>query len=414
VLSVVVRPGARFLGVAAIAATALAIGGCASVPTRSAAMQSSPGVTLSANELQLRDFEMGRNLSARIAEAADQIIAQSTDPAVRRNAMLWKISAVPLVQEAALRNDPQVAGIDLLAFSLQQVDYFTTGSGRSTFGPAQAIAIEAARDAEREVMTFVSSALKSGRLSASTDAYLRDWAKAHPMQGPTIRRASILASDWEALGMSDSSVAATLGNVDRTIVNISYRLSYLNETLMAEARWSAELAAEDALRSPRVDSLFGTSTAALRSLGALADDMSALLDRERAALAGDIDRERVALMADFDRERAALLGDIARERVAILVEINRQRELTFRDLTVQRVALEATLTAERNSVLQRLTDERVAAFQSAELLAEHSIDRLGSALRQIAWEIALAALLVVAAVLCGALILVHRRRVEAA
>jgi hypothetical protein len=177
----VARVRARWLGVAAIAVAALAAGACASVPTRSAAMQSSPGIRLSAKELQLRDFEMGRSLSTRIAEAADQIIAQSMEPAVRRNAMLWKISAVPLVQEAALRNDPHVAGVDLLAFSIQQVDYFTAGSGRSTFGPAQAIAIEAARDAARDVMEFVSSALTTGKLSASTDAYLREWAKAHPM-----------------------------------------------------------------------------------------------------------------------------------------------------------------------------------------------------------------------------------------
>ena len=118
----------------------------------------------------------------------------------------------------------------------------------------------------------------------------------------------------------------------------------------------------------------------------------------------------VALMGDIDRERAALMGDIARERVAIMGEIDRQRELTFRDLTVQRVALEATLTSERKAVMQRLTEERVAAFQSADHLAERSIDRLGSVLRRIAWEIALAALLVVAAVLGCALILIHRRR----
>ena len=140
-------------------------------------MQSSPAITLSANELQLRDFEVGRSLSARIAEAADQIRAQAADPAVRRNAMLWKISAIPLVQEAALRNDPQVAGMDLLAFSIQQVDCFTTGSGRSTFGPAQPIAIEAARDEAQEVMRFVSSALKGGSLDASSEAYLHEWAK---------------------------------------------------------------------------------------------------------------------------------------------------------------------------------------------------------------------------------------------
>ena len=384
------------------------------MPTQSAAMQSSPDVLLSANELQLRDFEMGRNLSTRIAEAADQILSQSVDPAVRRNAMLWKISAVPLVQEAALRNDPHIAAVDLLAFSIQQVDYFTTGSGRSTFGPQQAIAIEAARDATQEVMDFVSSALKSGKLSASTEMYLREWAAAHPMQGPTIRRASILASDWEALGMSDTSFAATLGNVDRTIVNISYRLSYLNETLIAEARWSAELAAEDALRSPKVDSLFGAGTATLHSVGTLADDTPALLDRARAAVMDDIDRERVAVMSDIDRERMAVMSDIARERVAILNEINRQRELMFRDLTVQRVALEAALTTEREAVMDRLTEERVAAFQSADNLAVRSIDRLGSVVRRIAWEITLAALLIVAAVLGGGLILIHRWRAMAA
>ncbi len=390
------------LRVPAIAATALAVGACASVPTRSAAMQSSPAITLSANELQLRDFEMGRSLSARIAEAADQIRAQSPDPEVRRNAMLWKISAIPLVQEAALRNDPQVAGMDLLAFSIQQVDYFTTGSGHSTFGPAQPIAIEAARDEAQEVMRFVSSALKSGSLDASSEAYLHEWAKAHPMQGPTIRRASILASDWKALGMSDSSLAATLGNVDRTIVNISYRLSYLNETLAAETRWSAELAAEDALRSPRIDALVGTGTATLRSVGALADDTSSLLDRERTAVMGDIDRERVALMAD-----------LARERVAILGEIDRQRELAFRDLTVQRIALEAALTSERQAVMQRVTEERIAAFQSADILAEHSIDRLGSVLRGIAWQMALVVLFVITAALGSALILTRRWRAAA-
>ena len=66
---------------------------------------------------------------------------------------------------------------------------------------------------------------------------LREWAQAHPMRGPTFRRASILASDWKALGLSDTSLSATLGSVDRTMINISYRLSYLHETLAAEVAW---------------------------------------------------------------------------------------------------------------------------------------------------------------------------------
>jgi hypothetical protein len=95
--------------VTGVAVTAVAVGSCASVPTRSASVGASPGLILPADQLQLRSFEMGRTLSMRIEGAADQILAESIDPAVRPNAMLWKISAVPLVQEAALRNDPHVA-----------------------------------------------------------------------------------------------------------------------------------------------------------------------------------------------------------------------------------------------------------------------------------------------------------------
>jgi hypothetical protein len=376
-------------------------------------MQASPDIIVSATELQLHAFEVGRNLSARIEGAADAIMAESADPAVRRNALLWKISAIPLVQEAAMRNDPQVAAMDLLAFTMQQSDYLTIGAGRSSFGPQHALAVDATREAQREAIALVSSALRSGKLPASGEAYLREWAAAHPMSGPSLRRASILASDWKALGLSDSSFAATLGNVDRMIANISYRLSYLRETLAAEARWNAELAAEDALRAPKIDSLFSTGTATLHSVGTLADDTPALVDREREAVMAAIDREREAVMGDIDRERAAIEIDLDRERVAIMRDINRQRELTLQDLAAQRVALEAALTSERKAVMERLGQERMAAFQSADSLALNSIDRLGSALRRIAWEIILGALLIVAALLGSALVLIHRWRVTA-
>ena len=241
-------------------------------------------------------------------------------------------------------------------------------------------------------MDFASGSRKSGKLDASAEAYLRQWASAHPMQGPTIRRASILTSDWDALGVTDSSFAATLGNVDRTIVNISYRLSYLNETLAAQARWNAQLAAEDAMSSPTIGSFFDTGIATLHSVGTLGDDTPALIDRERVAL----------------------MGDLARERVAIMHEIDQQRELTFHDLTSQRVALEAALTTEQKAVMARLEQERIASFQSADALAIHSIDHLGALLRRVAWEITLAALLMVVSVLVSALAVIHRWRATAA
>ena len=176
-------------------------------------MQASSEIIVSAAELQLRSFEMGRNLSTRIEVAADAIVAESADPKARRNALLWKISAIPLVQEAAVRIDPQVAAADLLAVHDAAVglfhDWFGAQLLRASTGDRRR---RCARGAARN-HDFASGAFRNGKLPASAEAHLREWVAAHPMSGPSIRRASVLASDWKALGMTDTSRAATLGNV---------------------------------------------------------------------------------------------------------------------------------------------------------------------------------------------------------
>ena len=355
-------------------------------------MAASPAVAVSGSQLQLQAFEMGRNLSTIIEQGADSIQSVSTDPAVQRSALLWKISALPLVQEAALRNDPYIAMVDLLAFTIQLSDYLTTGSGRTSFGSEQPVAVAAAADAEGAAMALASGSMKSGQLPATAEANIRKWAIGHPMQGPALRRASILESDWQVLGFSDNSFMAAVGNVDRTLVNISYRLSYLNETMILEARWNAELSAGEAMRTPRVDSLFGAGTATIRSMGTLSDSLPALIDTQREALMLGVDRERVAMMRDIDH----------------------QRVLMFQDLAVQRVALEAALTSERAVLMEQLKQERIAVLLSADTLAQRSIDRSGTMLRQLVLEIMVVALIVVGAAFGGGYLLVNRWRATAA
>lgn len=344
-------------------------------------MQATPAVIVTANQLQLQAFEMGRTLSVIIEQAADSILKESTGPEIRRNALLWKISAIPLVQEAALRNDPQVGAVDLLAFTMQQSDYLATGSGRTSFGPQQPIARAAAADAERAAMSLVSRSLESGEVPAQAEANLRRWAADHPIQGPLLRRSSVLGSDWKALGFTDNSLAATLGNVDRTLMNITYRLSYLNETATEQARWNAELEATQAMTTPIIDSLLGTSTATLRSVGTLADDIPAILDSQREAM---------------------------------MRELNQQRVLAFQDIAVQRMALEVALSGERAALLEAVRQERIAAFLAADSLAQRSIDRTGVMLRRLVLEITVGALIVVIVMLGSGFVLVNRWRARAA
>ncbi len=375
------RPVVGALARLALVAAVCGLSSCAKVPTQTASMQATPEVASSAALIQLQAFETGRTLSTIIERAADSIRDATTDPEVRRNALLWKISAVPLAQEAALRADPVIAAADLYTLTIQLSDYLMTGAGSHSFGAEQPIAVAAAAACERSALALVQGNLKSGQLSGRSEAYLRKWAAEHPMSGPALRRASILSSDWKALGISDNSLTATVGNMDRTLSNITYRLSYLNETLSAQARWNAELAAGDAMNSPRFDTILGTGTAALRSVGTLADTLPPLIDIQREALMREIDRERI---------------------------------LAFQDISVQRVALMEALSRERAALIDQLQQERIASFVSADSLAQRSIDRTIAAVRQLVLELAAAALVVSVVLLAGGSVLVGRWRAKAA
>jgi hypothetical protein len=312
-------------------------------------MLAAPKLTASATQLQLRSFEMGRTLSMLIEQAADSIRTTSAEPAVQRTALLWKVSGIPLVQEAALRLDPLVAAVDLIAFTIQQLDYFTTGSGHDAFGPEQSIAVAAARESERIVLASAGKSLENGQLSPQFEFHLRQWASEHPMHGPTLTRATILDSDWEVLGLSAQSLQATIGNVDRTLTNITYRLSYLNESLAQQARWNAELATDMAMDSPRVDSIYGMTTATLGSVGAFLDSTPALLDRQREALMRDVDRQRVLAFQDIAAQVHELEVTLGRERAALMAQVGQEREATFlaADSMVMRTMIQSEVALDR-------------------------------------------------------------------
>ena len=69
-------------------------------------------------------------MSGEIERTADQIIAGTSDPAVKRAAIELKIDAVPALREALFEPDPINAVIDTWVLLRQLAGYFETGPGR--------------------------------------------------------------------------------------------------------------------------------------------------------------------------------------------------------------------------------------------------------------------------------------------
>ena len=139
-----------------------------------------------------------------------------------------------------------------------------------------------------------------------------------------------------------------------------------------------ELIAVDALATRAGDSIVGAGSAALRAVRTLAGGAPDL---------------------------------IAHERIALLAEVDRQRVATLRALDAERVALESTRKSEREALLVAVHDERIAVLRAADSVEQQSIDRAASRAASLAWEITVAALVVVAAgVVAGWMLIGHWRR----
>src|SRR5262245_12716143 len=112
---------------------------CAHIPQQSEAVKRA-GLQASTAELRTRAVELGRELMREIELAADSISSRSTDPAIRRNCALLKLSTLSAGTEAVLRQDPVVTMLDLYAFRVQLSDFLSSPAGYSSLGPDVSIA----------------------------------------------------------------------------------------------------------------------------------------------------------------------------------------------------------------------------------------------------------------------------------
>ena len=355
------RPFRPTSGLAAVCLLPLVAAACLKVPQQSASLTAIEATDVTASELQLRVFEAGRRLSSIIEDAADTIAARSPDSTIRRNALRWKVAAIPLIQEASLRPDPVVALADVWTFTMQLSDYLERGDGRDAFGDQQPIAIAATDTLERLASDLAAHVVGTTE-SKPREERLRVWAGDHPIHGPDLARESILSSDMKALSLGETSLTGTVASLQRNLVGINNRLGYVNEGIFKRVVWQGELAAGDVL--PPI--LARARAAALQYL----------TEQERGLL-GAVDSQRTAVFAALAVERGIVLDRVAMERATVLDAIRVERTATLAGLTDERVAVLLGIEAERRATLAKIDS-----------VAQASIDHAGAVVgRLLLWTV---------------------------
>jgi hypothetical protein len=88
--------------------------GCAgSVSKQTQLMKSQGNVEITASELRYQLYEFVYSFVGAVDLAADEILRESDDPGIRQRALIWKIAAVPAIEQAAFEPDAMTAVADV-------------------------------------------------------------------------------------------------------------------------------------------------------------------------------------------------------------------------------------------------------------------------------------------------------------
>ncbi|HEY7038076.1 MAG TPA: hypothetical protein VID28_04450 [Methylomirabilota bacterium] len=124
----------RTLAVACCVSVSLVGAGCTfAVPERKLdpVVHAQGDVAVSANQLRLRMRSLAGPMGGQIEQAADHIMAGTTDDAVKRAALQWKIEGVPAIRKALFEPDPFSAVMDTWVLVNQMAGYSRAARGRT-------------------------------------------------------------------------------------------------------------------------------------------------------------------------------------------------------------------------------------------------------------------------------------------
>lgn len=379
--------------------------GCTHGTTKKrASVKSANNVTVSAEELSLRNQSLLGLYSAQIESAADAIILGSRSPAARKQALVWKAEAIPVMQTSLLKTDPVAAVLDTWVFIFQMAAFMDRPTVKQEFGDFHSVAAETVQKMDSEMEQLVRAAAPSANIPALRDR-ARAFAEAHPIQARLSGRRSASPELVRRVGAADFGTMASIKELGESLGDFTARMDSYNAYLPKQVRWQSEVLLGEIAQDPQVQAVisnFNNVSSTLSKTSSSMERMPTVLGQAREAVRADVDGQRVAAQA-FLRE----------ERIESLANLNQQRIATIADLRAERLAATADLRNEREIVLNAFHDAAGMAASDLSATSEKTLRNLDNTGRSLIDHFFVRALelLVLALVLCTLVAWVLLRRV---
>jgi hypothetical protein len=314
--------------------------------------------------LRVRMYEYSVTFAAEVDLAATAIERRAADSTVRRNALLWKVRAIPEMRKACFRLEPISALIDAWTLARQMDQLFREGAGAGAFGTFQPEAVEVSRRLADQMRGIGGAIAVSPEARAEFEHRVIDsWLAEHPLRDITFVRESPVARFAEQ-SRDRGDTLQSVGTIEDLALSLSHQARIYLADLPRQVRGELDLMRLDMLPEG-VASMQGdlhVSAAAADRLASTAEGISPLVLNERRIVLDEMSRQRALVMAAVSVERERAVGAIVRafaaERSELLRDVQSQRLATLEWASAERRATIAEVRRELAGSIDALRGER--------------------------------------------------------
>ena len=333
--------------VIALGAALLGLGGCASASKQTALMDEMGVTDVSARELRLRVYDYGLTFSAEVEQAADFIMSAAADPDIERRALLWKVNAITVMNQAVFQIDPLAAVIDATAFSYQMRAFFADGAGQDLFGPWQPVALAVSDTLQKRSIDMMLAAARARDVPAARE-FVMAWSEANPIENLLFVRRSTTTQWAHAVTEESVSAMSAVVHLDASFDDLLARMRIYAGELPKQARWQAELAALNIMEERQIQEFLGAIDAIevdIDSIEIRFDEFVIMVDAMYSEAWQHLAVQQSQATDDANAMLATALAGITAEREAVMAVIMAERleAMAQAETQVRSVMAEAVL-----------------------------------------------------------------------
>jgi hypothetical protein len=333
---------------------------------------------------RLREYSI--SFAAAVDLTATAIERRTTDATVKRNALLWKLGAIPEMREACFRPEPVAALVDAWTFVRQMDHLFREGPAATAFGTFQPEAQDVTRRLVLEIRAISDSIATSPDARAELERQIVDaWVVEHPLHDLTFIRESPIAQFAEQSRRRGDAIQS-VGTIEQVVSSLSHQARIYIADLPRQVRGEIDLLRSDLLPPELLASIQGDlrlGASAAASIAATGEAIPGLVSRERQAVLDEVSHQRALVLAAITLEREQAVGAMLRafslERERLLRDVDTQRRATLEWATSERGEAVAALRQELAGTVGVLRDERAIVVNDLRHIVDMVLLRLALA-----------------------------------